>query len=167
MSSEDYEYKIRDENNRKAICEQALDNISYNGDFSKNSFSIKKSKLEDIINRWKENFSELSEELECWKNSDVGDKFAKKEILRPLHRGKEIKCVFLKIYDKGEDTDTLRCVSMYGDISIKVKVIDKLFRMMRWTNEDEKKHIKMMKSHPEIMAALVMSRRIGLKILWE
>ncbi|PKC07688.1 hypothetical protein RhiirA5_479252 [Rhizophagus irregularis] len=167
MSSDDYEYILKDENNRKALCEQALDNITCNGDFSKNSFSIKKNKLEDIINRWQANFEELSDELECWKNSEVGDKSAKKEILRPLHRGKQIKCVFLKVYDKGEDTDTLRCVSMYGDISIKVKVIDRLFRMMRWTTEDEKKNIKIIKSHPEIIVALIMSRKVGLKISWE
>lgn len=164
--TEEYEYKIRDEDNRKEICEQALNNISYNGEFSQNLFSIKKSNLDNTINMWKEKFHELSDELELWKHSE-GNRYTKKEILRPIHRGKEIKCVFLKVFDKGEEENTLlRCVSISGDISIKVKV-NRFFKLMRWASEDEKKYIKIIKSHPEVMAALIMSRRVGLKILWE
>ncbi|CAB4401707.1 hypothetical protein RhiirA5_415563 [Rhizophagus irregularis] len=164
--AEEYEYRIKDENNRKNICEQALNNISYNGEFNQNLFSIKKDKLNDIINMWKEKFQELSDELELWKFSE-GDKYTKKEILRPLHGGKELKCVFLKVFDKGEEENTLlRCVSISGDISIKVKV-NRFFKLMRWVSEDEKKYIKLIKSYPEVIAALIMSRRVGLKLIWE
>ncbi|GBC17009.2 hypothetical protein GLOIN_2v1548496 [Rhizophagus irregularis DAOM 181602=DAOM 197198] len=127
---------------------------------------IYKDKLNDIINMWKEKFQELSDELELWKFSE-GDKYTKKEILRPLHGGKELKCVFLKVFDKGEEENTLlRCVSISGDISIKVKV-NRFFKLMRWVSEDEKKYIKLIKSYPEVIAALIMSRRVGLKLIWE
>lgn len=163
---EDYEYRIKGEKFQKEICERALDNISYNGEFRQNSFSIKRSKLEDTINDWQDNFPELREQLKGWRKSDVGSKFTQKEIISPLYRGNEIKFVFLKIYDKGEG-DTLRCVSISGDISIKVKVMDKMFGLKKWTSENDKEHIRMIKSNPKIMTALIMSRGKNLNVLWE
>ncbi|GES85910.1 hypothetical protein GLOIN_2v1548439 [Rhizophagus clarus] len=152
--SEDYEYRIKNEKNRKEICDRTLDNISYNGKFSENSFFIKRNKLENIINNWQDNFPELREILKGWRKCDVGNKSAKREILLPLHRGKKIKCIFLKIHDRDEE-DTLKCVSIFGEISIKVKVMDRMFGLI---SKNDKEHIRMIKSHPEIMAALIMSR---------
>ncbi|PKK77742.1 hypothetical protein RhiirC2_731369 [Rhizophagus irregularis] len=171
--SEDYEYRIKNEENRKEMCEKALENISYNGEFRQNSFFIRRSKLEDTINCWQNSFPELREQLKGWRKSDVGSKFTSKEILSPLRRGKKIKFVFLKIYDRGEgedteDTeDTLRCVSISGEVSIKVKVMDRMFGLKRWIGENIKEHTRLIKSHPEIMAALIMSRGKNLNVLWE
>ncbi|GBC01646.1 hypothetical protein RclHR1_04280003 [Rhizophagus clarus] len=160
----EYELKIKNNNNRKETCERALDKVSINGEFSQNSFSINRSKLIDIVNNWQITFHELKDELECWKHSEVGIKYTKKEILCPIPRGKRIQCVFLKIYDKGEEENTLRCVSISGDISIKVKY--GFLGFMKRASEYDK-YGKMIKSHPEIMAALIMSRSTGLRILWE
>ncbi|GES80191.1 kinase-like domain-containing protein [Rhizophagus clarus] len=149
-----YKLRIKNINNLKKICEKALDNISYEGEFTKQSFCIKSNKLDDIINNWKQRFYELGEELECWKNSDVGDEFTR--ILRPLYRGKIIKCVLLRICDRGEEENTLRCVNITRDISIKAsKFIG------------PKKINETIKSYPEIMAALILSRKGELDIIWE
>ncbi|CAB4401705.1 unnamed protein product [Rhizophagus irregularis] len=54
------------------MCEKALENISYNGEFRQNSFFIRRSKLEDTINCWQNSFPELREQLKGWRKSDVG-----------------------------------------------------------------------------------------------
>ncbi|GBB84214.1 hypothetical protein RclHR1_10830005 [Rhizophagus clarus] len=155
VMSDVVEVKFKNENNRKEICETALNGVLISGKTSHNSFNTKRSELKDVINNWQNRFPELRGELEGWKRDELATKFMRKEILIPLYRGKRIKCIFLKVYNKGEEEGKLRFVSISGDIQIKAK--DRLFGKLP----------EIVKSHPEIIAALIISRSTGLKILWE
>jgi hypothetical protein len=143
----------------KEKYEMILSNCFYNGKYDQDSFIIKRSNIKDIIYDWEESFPEMLNELKCWELSDEGSKFTHKYLLRPLHRGKLVKFVFLKIYDEGEDT--VRYTSISGETSIKLKnssLRDKIFGLVGWTSKINKEYIKIIKSHTINIVALILSK---------
>ena len=112
----DIEYKITNDNNRREECEATLRRVSYNGEYIYNFFPTRRADLVKVITNWQNDYPELKRELENWKVCDEGTRFADRDTVYPLHRGKKIACVFLKIYDSGE-SNILYCMSIFGFIS--------------------------------------------------
>jgi len=157
------EYKIKDENNLREKWEKALSIVSNDGEFTKNNFSIKKEMLNEIITQWQNNYPELREELEDWKQDTT--RFTHETAALFCNRkSKKVECVFLRIYDS-EESGTLNCINIsrnYPKPSKILKVRNKIFK-----HKSEKIFNQMIKSHPKIIAALILSRDNGLKIIWD
>ncbi|GBC07088.1 hypothetical protein RclHR1_07230015 [Rhizophagus clarus] len=156
------EYEIENINNLKKRCEKAMKIIPKYGDFTKNNFSINKEKFSDIIKQWQHSYPELYEELESWKGSPG---FTHETLLR-RNKNNKIESVFLKIYES-EEIDFLNCVNISRNYP-KPSKISKV-RNMIFKRKSVKNFNQLIKSHPEIMAALVLSgdnENGGLKILW-
>ncbi|CAB4423965.1 unnamed protein product [Rhizophagus irregularis] len=61
------EYQIENVDNLKKKCEEAMKIVPSYGDFTKNYFSIKREKFNDVITQWQTNYPDLYSELEQWK----------------------------------------------------------------------------------------------------
>ncbi|RGB38508.1 hypothetical protein C1646_665379 [Rhizophagus diaphanus] len=161
----DVEYEIEDINNLKQKCEIALKAVSNYGDFTINNFSIKKDELNVIITNWQKSYKELHKELEEWKRrSKFSHETETYETVALLCKKKEVECVFLKVYDSGE-SDILNCISIsrtFTKPGIISKLLNKIFK-----HKSQKTFKRLAKSQPETIAALILSRDGGLKILWK
>lgn len=161
----DVEYEIEDVNNLKQKCETALKVVSNYGDFTINNFSIKKEELNVIITNWQNNYQELRKELEEWKRrSKFSYETETYETVALLCKKKKVECVFLKIYDSGEP-DILNCISIsrtFTKPGIISKLLNKIFK-----HKSQKTFKRLAKSQPETIAALILSRDGGLKIMWK
>ena len=86
------------------------------------------------------------------------------ETIALLQRGKKIECVFLKIYES-EKPDILNCAiasKTFPKQSKVSKILNKIFK-----HNSEKNYNQLVKSHPDIIAAVILSGDNGfLKILW-
>ncbi|EXX71143.1 uncharacterized protein OCT59_026315 [Rhizophagus irregularis] len=156
----DFKYEIENVNDLRKKCEKALKVISNYGDFTINGFSIKKEELNAIITKWQNSYQELQKELEDWKRESKPSY----ETVALLCKKKKVECVFLRIYDSGEP-GLLNCVSItrtYAKPGIMSKLLNKVFK-----HKSQRIFKQLAKSQPDTIAALILSKDDGLKVIWK
>ncbi|RGB38506.1 hypothetical protein C1646_692218 [Rhizophagus diaphanus] len=153
------EYQINNVDNLKKKCEEAMKIVPNYGDFTKNYFSIKREKFNDVITQWQTNYPDLYRELEQWKK--VPGLFAHEMlVLLRKNKSKKVECIFLKIYES-QGTDILNCIDIYRNYPKPSKITK--VRNIIFKRKSEKIYNELLKSHSKTMAALIL----GLKISWK